>query len=199
MIRHAEPEPSARGRCYGSLDVGLSAAGREQCAGLAADLADVPITAVYASPLLRSRETAAAIAAAHRLPIVIVGELRELDFGEWEGRRYDEIAETTPDLFARWLSAPTTVVPPGGESFRALSRRVASATATIRKEVFGGTGVIVTHGGVCRALIAAVLQLNETVIFRIDIGYVCGLVIDWFEEEPVVRLLNGRLTDVAGL
>lgn len=42
-------------------------------------------------------------------------------------------------------------------------------------------------------------RVPETVIFRIDIGYVRGLVIDWFGEEPVVRLLNGRLTDVAGL
>lgn len=199
LIRHAEPDATVRGRCYGSLDVALSGTGRENANAAAAALAEVPITAVYTSPLLRARETAAAIARQHRLPLVTVDDLRELDFGDCEGRSYDEIAETMPELYARWMSAPTEVVFPRGESFLELRERVAVAAARIRDHDVGGTAVLVTHGGVCRAIAADVLNLAPALIFRLYIGYARTVVIDWFGGEPVVRLLNGHVAEVQSL
>jgi alpha-ribazole phosphatase len=199
LIRHAEPDATVRGQCYGSLDVALSDAGRENANAAAAALAYVPITTVYTSPLLRARETATAIARQHQLPLVTVDDLRELDFGDCEGRSYDEIAETMPDLYARWMSAPTEVVFPRGESFLELRERVAVAAARIRDHDVGGTAVLVTHGGVCRAIAADVLNLAPALIFRLDIGYARTVVIDWFGGEPVVRLLNGHVAEVQSL
>ena len=185
-----------RGRCYGSLDVGLSAVGREQAATLAADLAQAEVDAAYASPLLRARETAAAIAARQGIPLLIDDGLRELDFGDCEGRRYDEIAATMPDLYARWMNAPTTVEFPGGEGFEALRRRARAAAARIRGELAGRTAVVVTHGGVWRALLADVLGLPTELIFRVEIGFSRATVIDWCNDEPTVRLVNGRANDL---
>lgn len=196
LIRHAEPDASVHGRCYGSLDVGLSAAGREQAAAVAAGLAAADLGAVYASPLLRARETAAAIAARHGLPVLIDHGLRELDFGDCEGRSYEEIAATMPDLYARWMSEPTTVEFPGGESFDALRARATAAAARIHGDLIGRTAAAVTHGGVCRALLADVFDLPTELIFRFDISYARATVIDWYDDEPTVRLVNGRANDL---
>jgi alpha-ribazole phosphatase len=196
LVRHSEPEATLNDRCCGSPDVALSATGREQAAALAADLARVDVVRIYASPLRRADETAAAIAARQGIPFVTLDDLRELDFGDCEGRRYDEIAASMPDLYARWMSAPTTVEFPGGESYAALRRRVIPAATSIRAEVAGRTAVVVTHGGVCRALLADVLQLRADLIFRLDVGYARVTVIDWHGEEPVVRLVNASVSDL---
>jgi alpha-ribazole phosphatase len=191
LIRHAEPDVTLRGRCYGSLDVTLSTVGRNQAAALAADLANVEIAAVYTSPLARARETAAAIAARQSVPLLIADGMRELDFGACEGRSYEEIARTMPGLYEHWMSAPATVEFPEGESFAVLSHRAVAAAVRIRAELSDQTAVVVTHGGVCRALLADVLGLPVESIFRLDIGYARASVIDWHRDEPVVRLVNG--------
>ena len=116
LVRHAEAEESARGRCYGSLDVGLSANGCAQCEQLAAALAGEPIAAVVSSPRVRATATAAAIARPHGLEATVDPNLRELDFGELEGRSYDEIAASLPELYAEWMTRPTRVRFPGGRA-----------------------------------------------------------------------------------
>ena len=128
LIRHAEPSEDARGRCYGRLDVGLSPHGREQAGELARALAGTRLEAVYSSPRRRAVETAAALD-----PSSVVDErLRELDFGEFEGRTYDEIAASHPEVYRRWMETPTEVRFPGGESYSELRRRVLAAVHDLR-------------------------------------------------------------------
>jgi len=105
LVRHAEAAEDARGLCYGRLDVGLSQRGRVQCASLAEAFRHETIDAVLASPAVRARETGVAIATPHRLGVDVVEPLRELDFGELEGRSYEEIAESDPELYERWMTA----------------------------------------------------------------------------------------------
>jgi alpha-ribazole phosphatase len=189
LLRHAEPSEDARGRCYGSLDVGLSAAGRAHARELAERLRRLEFAAVYTSPRLRARETAAPIAAARGLEAVTDDGLRELDFGELEGRTYDEIAASDPELYRAWMETPTSVRFPGGESFADLKERAVAALDRIRAR--HDAALVVTHGGVLRAGVAAWLGMPDAAIFRLDERY-CGLtIVDWLEDAPLVRLLNG--------
>jgi alpha-ribazole phosphatase/probable phosphoglycerate mutase len=188
LVRHAEPEESARGVCYGTLDVGLSDEGRANAERLAATLAALPYDAVYASPRRRTLETAAPLARSRGLVTVVDDELREIDFGELEGRRYDEIAQTHPALYRQWMEAPTTVVFPGGESFALLRERALRALDRIRAA--HACAVVVTHGGVVRAGLAEWLGMPGEAIFRLDQRY-CGVtIVDWLGDTPVVRLMN---------
>lgn len=189
LLRHAEPEEAARGRCYGSLDVGLSDAGRHQTERLAAELAPLRVDAVYASPRRRALDTARPIAAALRLAPIVDERLRELDFGELEGRRYEEIEREQPALYRAWMETPTRVRFPGGESFDDLRRRAVAACEEIRRR--HTAALVVTHGGVVRAALAEWLALPEESIFRLDQRYGGVTVVDWIEETPVVRLVNG--------
>jgi alpha-ribazole phosphatase len=199
LVRHAEPAADARGRCYGSLDVGLSPAGRAQAERLAADLADLALDAVYASPRRRALDTAAPVAAARGLVPAVDDRLRELDFGELEGRRYAEIERSEPELYRAWMETPTEVRFPGGESYDDLRRRAVAACEQIRRG--HGCALVVTHGGVVRAALAAWLEIPAAAIFRLDQSY-CGVtIVDWLEETPVVRILNrarGSVLEPAG-
>jgi alpha-ribazole phosphatase len=185
LVRHAEPEEDARGRCYGSLDIGLSARGREQAAALPRKLSGEPLEAVYVSPRIRTRETAAPLG----VPVVEDARLCELDFGAFEGRTYDELAAAEPALYERWMTAPTTVRFPDGESYGDLRARATEALDEIRAR--HACAAVVSHGGVIRAALATWLELPDHAIFRLAQDY-CGVtIVDWLGDEPLLRLLNG--------
>lgn len=182
LVRHAEP--SVVGVCYGSLDVPLSDRGRAQAAQLAGDLLGERFDAVVASPRARAVQTAAALG--H--PVATDERLREIDFGTFEGRTYDELERDEPDLFRVWMETPTQVRFPGGESYADLRTRALEALDELRRR--HDSTLVVTHGGVIRAGIATWLDLPDHAIFRLDQRY-CGVtIVEWIGEEPILRILN---------
>jgi alpha-ribazole phosphatase len=192
LVRHAETEAAAQGRCYGTLDVALSPAGREQCAALAGALAGEPVAAVLSSPRIRAVETAQTVAARHDLGVRLDARLAELDFGELEGRGYDEIARTRPELYNAWMTEPTRVQFPGGESYADLHARSVAAVASLLDEHAGHTVVAVTHGGVVRAVLSHVLGIPDDRIFRIAVAPASSSVVEWSDGVPLVTAVNVR-------
>jgi len=184
LVRHAAPDDAARGRVYGTLDVGLSPAGREQARRLAEILPRAP---VYSSPRRRALETARALAA----DPIVEPDLCEIDFGELEGRRYEDVERTHPELFRAWMDEPTRVRFPGGESYTDLRTRALRVLEAIRRR--HAYAVVVTHGGIIRAGLATWLAMPDAAIFRLGQDYGGVSVVDWIEETPVVRLVNGTL------
>lgn len=197
LIRHAQPQEEARGRCYGTLDIGLSARGGRRAQLLARTLERIPLAAVYSSPRERARETAQPLAAAHNLTPRIEEALGELDFGEFEGRSYDEIAASHPGLYRQWMQTPTLVQFPGGESYSRLRARALQAAEAIRSRHDGETVAIVSHGGVLRAILADCLQMPDEAVFRLDQSYGALSIVDWVDGFPLVRLVNAQPTMVA--
>lgn len=182
LVRHCEPEEDARGRCYGSLDVGLSEAGKRHAHELATRLDGYD--AVWTSPRLRARQTAAALTP----PSHVDEDLRELDFGELEGRMFDEIAASEPKLYRAWMETPTLVRFPGGESYADLKERAVRSLERIWAD--HEVAVVVTHGGVIRAGLAAWLGMPDDAIFRIDVRYGGITVVDRVGDTPIVRSVN---------
>src|SRR5664279_3560822 len=118
LVRHGESEGNVEGSLQGSrLDTPLSETGRRQAECLAATLAGDDIDAVWASPMIRARETAVAIAAPHGLGVSLDPDLVEFDWGAWSGRPYDgEIEKEVSGVRARWRAGETELSPFGGES-----------------------------------------------------------------------------------
>src|SRR5579863_7741192 len=137
LLRHPEPEAFASGRCYGSLDVALSPDGIRQAHSVADALVKRPLAAIYTSPRQRCTQAAQILAAGRTCPVETMVALRELDFGKFEGRTYDEIAAMFPDLYQRWMEGPTEMQFPGGESFLDMRTRVISATRELRSRHTG--------------------------------------------------------------
>ena len=192
LIRHAEPDEAARGRCYGRLDVGLSPTGLASAERLAESLRAVELDAVYVSPRLRAVQTAAAL----DTPRTVDDRLRELDFGHFEGRTYDEIEREQPEFFRSWMETPTLVRFPGGESYADLRERVSAALDDIVTANDGRTVALVSHGGVIRAALAVALGLPDDRAFALALGYARISIVDVFDGTPIVRLVNGASADV---
>ncbi len=192
LIRHGEPAEQARGRCYGSLDLGLSDAGRAQISQVAEYLRTEPVAAIYSSPLSRALESARILAAVASCPVEVLADLREIDFGDFEGLPYDEIAARWPDLYRQWMETPTQVRFPNGESFAEMRVRVLRAFDTIQREREGQTVAIVSHGGVNRVLIAWALQTPDNCLFRLAQDYAAISLLEFIDGLPTVQMLNHR-------
>ena len=171
LIRHGEPAEQARHRCYGSLDVELSGAGREQMVRVAEYLKAEPVAAIYSSPSSRALEGAGILSASLSCPVDIAPNLREIDFGDFEGLTYDEISARYPDAYRQWMETPTEMQFPNGESFPKMRTRVLSNFDTIRRQHENRTVVIVSHGGVNRILIGWALQIPDNCLFRLAQNY----------------------------
>src|SRR5687767_14830086 len=95
LIRHATNPTVGKLLAGRSPGVHLDAQGLEQARSLSQRLLELPLAAVYASPLERARETAAPIAAAQGLEVRVIDRLHEFDFGRWTGKGYEEVARET--------------------------------------------------------------------------------------------------------
>jgi alpha-ribazole phosphatase len=190
LVRHGEPDEWARGKCYGKLDVSLSARGSEQARRAALWLARWPLAAVYTSPRRRAKESAEVIAAMHALDVRVEEGFCEIDFGEFEGLAYDEVAARYPQEYQAWMERPTEVTFPGGESFATMRERVERTAAQVRRAHSGESVALVTHGGVARIILAGALRMNASDIFRLAQSYAGVSVVDYYGETPVVRLVN---------
>jgi broad specificity phosphatase PhoE len=186
LIRHGEP--------LAGRDAGLSGKGLAQMARVAEELKAESIAAIYTSPLPRALESARIVAGGllipPALPLEVVADLREIDFGDFEGLAYDEIAARYPDLYRQWMETPTEVRFPNGETFSEMRVRVLRAFDAIRRERVGQTVVIVSHGGVNRILIAWALEMPGHCLFRLGQDYAAMNLLTFIGDSPCVQLLN---------
>ena len=190
LVRHGEPVETARGRCYGKLDVALSERGSQQARVVAERFTAMSPSHVYTSPRVRARETAAAIARVAGVEPIVDTRFAELDFGDIEGMTYDEVAARYPALYETWMSTPTEVKFPAGECFADMAARVRSGGAELRTRHPGEVIAIVAHGGTVRILLSDALGMADVGLFRIGQDYAGVSCVDWYGDTPVVRQIN---------
>jgi broad specificity phosphatase PhoE len=196
LIRHAEPSEADRERWCGRTDVELGDAGHERARQVAAALAHEPVAAVYTSPLVRARDTAAPIGAALGLEPVAVDDLREIDFGDIDGLRFDEWSLRFPELVG-WSDTPSTAAFPGGERIADVRCRVLAAVSGLRQRHAGETAILVAHGGPIRVVLADVLRLHPDAMFRLLVDHGSVSVVEWYDETPYIRFVNGPAAALA--
>jgi broad specificity phosphatase PhoE len=192
LARHGEVLHAAEGRFFGHTDIALSPAGATQATALGACLAAEPIDAVYASDLVRARDSAAPLAAARRTSIVAVGSLREMAMGRWEGLTFAEIQAREPELCDRWLADPFAMPFPGGEGVAELHARAVPTLRQLVDRHAGGRIAVVAHGGTNRVILAEALGLPLGNIFRLAQDYGAFNLIEYRPRGPVVHVVNQR-------
>lgn len=198
FVRHGETEWNRDGRVMGRLPVSLSAEGRVQVRALIPMLADLDARVVWTSPLPRAHETAAEIAKGlGDLPLRVEDGLTEVDYGEWEGRTFAEIArEPAFHAYMRDPDHPSDSGPREGPA--RVRERVCAALTRIALTTDGNPVVVVSHGDPIRLVLAACLRLDvaEMRRIRVDNGAVSAIEVtgDWAE----VKFLNVR-PDLGGI
>lgn len=160
LVRHGETTLSAEDRFAGATDVALGPNGREQTEKLAARLAGTGFAAVYASPMRRTMETAAIIAARHGVEVTPCDGLREIDHGRWEGLRRSDVEARFAEEYRAWVEDPFTFAPRGGE---AGVQVVARALPVLRDIVMTHAGrhvLVVSHKATIRLIVASLLGFD---------------------------------------
>lgn len=145
---------------------------------------------MYSSPLSRARDTAAAIAAPHRLPVVAVDALKEIALGKWEGLTIGEVAARYPAQLAARRRDPLRVAPQGGETIGDVRARVLPAVRAIIAAHPGETIAIVAHGAVNKAVLLSVLGLPLESYGRMAQDNAAFNVLEWDGDAVRVAAFN---------
>ncbi len=191
LLRHGQTALSTERRFAGLSDIELTETGVRQ-AKLAGErlAAHGGVDVIVASPLRRTRQTAEEVAAATSAPVEYDDDLRETDFGDWEGLTFTEAQRRWPDEVAAWLADPAAA-PSGGESFAAVAVRVQAARERLMAAHARETVLVVSHVTPIKTLLTEALLAPPAAMYRmhLDVGSLSE--IDWYSDGPaVVRSLN---------
>lgn len=194
LVRHGQTEFSVQRRYSGRGNPSLTEEGLRQAAAVGRRLsARDDITAVVTSPLSRAKVTAEAVG----VPVTVLDDLIETDFGEWEGLTFAEAAARYPELHRSWLSDPS-VPTPGGESFDQVHERVARARTRIIDDFAGQTVVVVSHVTPIKTLLRIGLDAGPSLLFRLHLDLASLSIVEFYPDgNASVRLVNdtAHLTD----
>lgn len=185
LLRHGETEYNREKRYQGVRDIPLSPKGRAELIR-----ADISPAQVYVTPLVRTAQTAEALFPDARQ--TVVPDLREMDFGVFEGRNYQEMADDPS--YRAWVDSGCEAPVPGGEQKRDFSRRVCRAFSTLADQASANREellVIVSHGGTQMAVMER-YALPHRDYFRWFAPNAGGFVLDacsW-QEDHTLRLLE---------
>lgn len=157
FVRHGDTLQSAEGYFAGDIDPPLTDHGQAQAEAVGRVAATLSLSAIYVSPKLRARQTAAPALKACSLEPTVDDGLREIAYGAWEGRKETEIRATDPEGYAAWSADPALVSPPGGESAFAIAARALPCLVRARREHPNGHVMIVSHKATIRVMVCALL------------------------------------------
>jgi alpha-ribazole phosphatase/probable phosphoglycerate mutase len=167
LLRHGEPEGGPKYR--GSLDDPLSERGWTQLH--AAVGLHPPWQGIVSSPLRRCAEFANVLAEQHGLSVQLEDGLREMSFGDWEGRTAADVMATDPQALGRFWQDPVGHPPPGGESLLAWAQRVTTAWQSLVAHYTGQHILVLGHGGMMRVVLCHLLEVPLKHIWRFEIPY----------------------------
>jgi alpha-ribazole phosphatase len=195
LIRHGDTIDEETKKVFkGTIDIPLSEKGRERLKRASQFLTRFNLDCVYTSALSRCIESGKIIAEPHNIETEIAGAFNEVHFGAWEGKSFDEIDEENPTEFRQWLKNPDIHTPPQGESLIDAQKRSVNIFNEIVSRHTGQNIAIVAHAGILRLILASILGMELSSIFRISQDYGCINIIDiYMDDITVVKLLNFTL------
>ena len=181
LVRHGTAD-GADGIAVGQIDLPLADSGRRDLDQLATTWATEPPDVLLSSDLARAAESADRLAQAWGMDVLERDpRLREMNFGDWDGRTWDELQDLPDGVFRSWMKKWWTDPAPGGEALGDVAARATDWLDDTLERYAGQTVVAVAHGGSIRTLIAHVLQMPGPQVFhlRLDHGNVSLLETTW--------------------
>ncbi|MDP6821687.1 MAG: histidine phosphatase family protein [Dehalococcoidia bacterium] len=171
LVRHGETDWNVDGRTQGQNDQPLNERGLAQADRVGRYVrGHFDVQTTWSSDLSRCAQTAEGLGA----PVKVSESIREINFGEWEGRRFEEIRQSNPDGIDRFRSGDPEFRPPGGESMGDVlerARRFIQETGVLDADT---DIAVVAHGGSLKCLMVVLLELPESALGRFHFSN-CGL------------------------
>jgi broad specificity phosphatase PhoE len=160
LLRHGETAFSQSGAHCGAIDVPLTAAGEAMAQAFATAYQSTTWTAIYASPMQRAQATAAPIAQATGLTPLLRDGLKEINYGEWEGKDKATVMRDFGADYDRWLTEPAWNAPTGGETAVQIANRAMAVIAEITAQHTNGNILIVSHKATLRIILCSLLGID---------------------------------------
>ena len=193
LVRHGETEWNQKGIYQGWTDIPLSKEGELQtkCLGKRFENTALKLDAVYCSPLQRAIQTAKAMADAKGLPVITDVHFKEINFGEWEGYTVKQLSEKYGKNYTDFYEHPFTYPFPGEGNFQSVMERSTKGFYELLEKHKGQNVAIVSHGGVIRVLIMALMDMDETFYRKTWLSNTSITIIDVSESgKKVLFTLN---------
>lgn len=181
LMRH--PSVSTSGRCIGQTDIPLSEEGKASLDDLVRVVRGAAPDLIISSDLRRCRDLAEAAEIQLACPVRLDARWREIDFGHWENRSWDEIRQSDEAGFEKWSLNFHHASPPGGESFQDLLKRIAAAVENLPRDQ---TAMVITHAGCLRALACLLKIISPESMFDWQVPYGALFALD-LENQLLAR------------
>lgn len=189
LIRHGQTDYSSQNRYCGFSNPPLNDKGIWQAEKLAVRLKDTKTDKVYSSDLIRAYQTANIIFGDN--PIEKTPDLREMNFGLFEGLKYEQLVGNYPELYGDWVDNPEKIKTPNGEGLGDLSKRVEQRLSFIISQHEDRTLAVVTHSGPIRIVLCKALKFDLKMFWQIEQQFCALNIIDYAEKaQPRVVKMN---------
>ena len=190
LVRHGQTNMNLNKIFRGRQDPPLNQTGREEARLAGAFLKEEDISFVITSPQLRATQTAETIASHHKLSVGDMKDLEDINYGEWEGMKEDDVAANYAELYEQWHANPHEVTFPGGESLPDVKNRMIDFIAKVKKSSSGRTGVAVSHRVVCKVFVCALAEIPLKYFWNIKIDTASVSKFELFEDRFIIHNLN---------
>ncbi len=193
FLRHGETTSSQTGTYCGKLDIALTPQGVQMAEDFANAYRDFPWKAIFSSPMQRTIATAKPLCALLGLEMQLRDGLKEIQYGEWEGKTADEVNQEYHDDYVRWLADPGWNPPTGGEKGIEIARRTSEVLEEIDHNYKDGNILVVSHKSTIRIMLCSLLGIDIG-RFRDRIGMpVAALtIVDMAQQGPLVEVMGDR-------
>lgn len=193
LVRHGRTAWHAEGRYAGTADVPLDDVGQEQAKRVARRFKGQKIEAIYSSPLSRCLDLAKDVAEIAGLEVKVDERLREIDLGRWDGELLQSIVQKDGEMLRQWIENPVSTTIPGGEPLIAVQDRAMDWLAAAVREHGDGTILASSHGGPIRAILAGVMGLPLSHLFRLTVDLASVSIVNYMGEFSNIKLLNSTV------
>jgi alpha-ribazole phosphatase len=183
LVRHTSLQVP-QGVCYGHSDIDVAVSFAQEAATTKEKIEHLTLDAVFSSPLQRCVKLAHALGLEN---ITHDDRLKELHFGDWEMQAWDDLPR---EYFDEWAQNYAHMSPPNGETFGELQARGIAFIDETLNQYHKGHVLVVTHGGMIRAMVAHVLNMQLKGLFRINVDYGSVTELDFSEEIPKINFVN---------
>jgi alpha-ribazole phosphatase len=186
LVRHGETHENSKKVYYGKIDAVLNENGKNKIIEISEYLKEIKFDKVYISERKRTEETATLIVNKN-VQLIIDKRINELDFGDFEGKSYEELSIEYPEQCEEWEKNWQNFTPNNGESYKMMYNRVREFIYDIEKDKVDNI-LIVTHGGVIKTFYSYIMGENLDVFWKFSCSNGCIAHIkyeygNWFIEE----------------
>ncbi len=190
LVRHGESKWNVLKKIQGQQDVPLTDRGKSQAYQIGDRLLSEKIDSIYSSDLKRAYDTATIIGKKLQIDVNPMTELREINFGQWEGASYDKIYSTNHKEIILWRKAPEKLNIDGIESLKKLQLRAMSAVNKIINSETGNNILIVSHSATLKTIILGLLNIDLANFKNLTLDNVSLTIVEFRNYNRVLKVLN---------